>query len=54
MLISLLWWTKNKVVPQQPPINIEITGSSNYGELTQRAESLQQFLIKKNIEVFKN
>jgi len=36
--------------PQQPPINIEITGSSNYGELTQRAESLQQFLIKKNIE----
>ena len=36
--------------PQQPPINIEITGSSDYGELTQRAESLQQFLIKKNIE----
>ena len=36
--------------PQQPPVNIEITGSSNYGELTQRAESLQQFLIKKNIE----
>ena len=36
--------------PQQPPINIEITGSSNYGKLTQRAESLQQFLIKKNIE----
>lgn len=36
--------------PQQPPINIEITGSSNYGELTERAESLQQFLIKKNIE----
>jgi multidrug efflux pump subunit AcrB len=36
--------------PQQPPINIEITGSSNYSELTQRAESLQQFLIKKNIE----
>ena len=36
--------------PQQPPINIEITGSSNYGELTQRAESLQQYLIKKNIE----
>jgi multidrug efflux pump subunit AcrB len=35
--------------PQKPPINIEITGSSNYGELTQRAESLQQFLIKKNI-----
>ena len=36
--------------PQQPPVNIEITGSSNYGELTERAESLQQFLIKKNIE----
>ena len=36
--------------PQQPPINIEITGSSNYGELTKRAESLQQYLIKKNIE----
>ena len=36
--------------PQQPPVNVEITGSSNYGELTQRAESLQQFLIKKNIE----
>ena len=36
--------------PQQPPINIEITGSENYSELTERAESLQQFLIKKNIE----
>ena len=36
--------------PQQPPVNVEITGSSNYGDLTQRAESLQQFLIKKNIE----
>ena len=36
--------------PQQPPVNIEITGSSNYEELTQRAEYLQQFLIKKNIE----
>ena len=36
--------------PQQPPVNIEITGSGNYSELTERAESLQQFLIKKNIE----
>ena len=36
--------------PQQPPVNIEITGSQDYGELTQKAELLQQFLIKKNIE----
>jgi multidrug efflux pump subunit AcrB len=35
--------------PQQPPVNIEINGSNNYGELTKRAEALQQFLIKKNI-----
>ena len=35
--------------PQQPPINIEITGSTDYGELTKRAEILQRFLIK-NIE----
>ena len=35
--------------PQKPPINIEITGSENYGELTRKAESVQQFLIKKNI-----
>ena len=36
--------------PQKPPVNIEVTGSENYGELTQQAESLQQFLINKNIE----
>ena len=36
--------------PQQPPVNIEITGSTDYEELTKRAEMLQQFLIKKNIE----
>ena len=36
--------------PQQPPINIEITGSTDYSELTKRAEILQQFLIKKGIE----
>ena len=35
--------------PQQPPVNIEITGSQDYGELTQKAELLQQYLIKKNI-----
>ena len=35
--------------PQQPPINIEITGSKDYGELS-KAELLQQYLIKKNIE----
>ena len=36
--------------PQKPPINIEITGSTDYSELTKRAEILQQFLIKKGIE----
>ena len=36
--------------PQQPPINIEITGSTDYSELTKRAEILQQFLVKKSIE----
>ena len=35
--------------PQKPPVNIEITGSENYGELTRKAESIQQFLIMKNI-----
>ena len=35
--------------PQKPPVNIEITGSENYGDLTRKAESIQQFLIKKNI-----
>ena len=35
--------------PQKPPVNIEITGSENYGELTKQAEIVQQFLIKKNI-----
>ena len=36
--------------PQKPPVNIEITGSENYGELTKQAELIQQFLIKKNID----
>ena len=36
--------------PQKPPVNIEVAGSENYGELTQNAESLQQYLIKKNID----
>jgi len=36
--------------PQKPPVNIEVSGSENYGELTQNAESLQQYLIKKNID----
>jgi len=36
--------------PQQPPVNIEITGSQDYSALTQKAEMLQQYLIKKNIE----
>ena len=35
--------------PQKPPVNIEVTGSENYEELTQKAESLQQYLINKNI-----
>ena len=35
--------------PQKPPVNIEITGSENYGLLTKKAELIQQFLIKKNI-----
>ncbi|MDG1237397.1 MAG: efflux RND transporter permease subunit [Flavobacteriales bacterium] len=36
--------------PQQPPVNIEITGSQDYSALTRKAEMLQQYLIKKNIE----
>lgn len=36
--------------PQQPPVNIEVTGSQDYGELTQKAEILQQYLIKQNID----
>ena len=35
--------------PQKPPVNIEVTGSQDYGELTQKAEILQQYLIKQNI-----
>ena len=40
--------------PQKPPINIEITGSTDYSELTKRAEILQQFLIKKKIVGIQN
>ena len=36
--------------PQKPPVNIEVTGSQDYGELTQKAEILQQYLIKQNID----
>jgi multidrug efflux pump subunit AcrB len=36
--------------PQKPPVNIEITGSDDYGLLTKQAELVQQFLIKKNID----
>ena len=36
--------------PQKSPINIEVTGSENYSELTKRAETVQEYLIKKNIE----
>ena len=36
--------------PQQPPVNIEVTGSQDYGELTQKAEILQQYIIKQNID----
>ena len=36
--------------PQKPPVNIEVTGSQDYGELTQKAEILQQYIIKQNID----
>ena len=35
--------------PQKPPVNIEVTGGSNYGELTKKAEKIQQFLMAQNI-----
>ena len=35
--------------PQKPPVNIEITGGTNYGELTKKAEKIQQFLMAQNI-----
>ncbi|MBM78046.1 MAG: copper transporter [Crocinitomicaceae bacterium] len=35
--------------PQKPAINIEITGSDDYGLLTEKARVVQQYLIAKNI-----
>ena len=35
--------------PQKPPVNIEVTGGTNYGELTKKAEKIQQFLMAQNI-----
>ena len=35
--------------PQKPAVNIEVTGGTNYGELTKKAEKIQQFLMAQNI-----
>ncbi len=35
--------------PQKPPVNIEITGLGDYAKLTEKAKTLQEFLIKKKI-----
>lgn len=35
--------------PQKPAINIEITGSDEYGQLTEKAAIVQQYLASKNI-----
>jgi Cation/multidrug efflux pump len=35
--------------PQKPPVSIEVTGGTNYGELTKKAEKIQQFLMAQNI-----
>ena len=36
--------------PQKPPVNIEVTGGMNYGELTKKAEKIQQFVSNGNIK----
>ena len=36
--------------PQKPPVNIEVTGGMNYGELTKKAEKIQQFIANGNIK----
>ena len=36
--------------PQKPAINIEITGADDYGQLTEKAALVQQYLAAKNIE----
>ena len=36
--------------PQKPPVNIEVTGGMNYGELTKKAEKIQQFIANSNIK----
>ena len=36
--------------PQKPPVNIEVTGGTSYGELTKKAEKIQQFISNGNIK----
>ena len=36
--------------PQKPPVNIEVTGGTSYGELTKKAEKIQQFVSNGNIK----
>ena len=35
--------------PQKPPVNIEVTGGKSYGELTKKAEKIQQFISNGNV-----
>ena len=35
--------------PQKPPVNIEVTGGNSYGELTKKAEKIQQFISNGNV-----
>ena len=35
--------------PQKPPVNIEVTGGTSYGELTKKAEKIQQFISNGNV-----
>jgi len=35
--------------PQEPPVNIEVTGPGEYDETIERAEELRQFLVSKNV-----
>ena len=36
--------------PQKPPVNIEVTGGTSYGELTKKAEKIKQFVSNGNIK----
>ncbi len=48
--ISIIVDKEQNGPPQKSPVNIEVTGGSNYGDLTKKAEKIQQFITNGNIK----